>query len=314
MSDIRSPIPVVDVDKIGMHRKSDEIDKASLEAVALSLKNSFCKYGVCYFKNHGIEYEDKFIHISEAFFKQPLDVKTQHLRGTRRDFGYSPVGQEKANLENPVDLKESFNYQPGDDQDDWMDNAFPDACKEMFGQCSVFGYRVLDALSLALGQRQTFLRDSSARIGTQDNPTTLRSLYYPPIPLDMTTKPGEIRFPEHSDYGTISFLFQDEVGGLEVDFPGKGFVEVIPIPGTILVIAADLLQRWTADAVVSTPHRVLIPAEESKKRKPRQSAVFFILPDNDYVVKPLDGSTKYKPITCMEYLRPKMTQLVGVTY
>jgi isopenicillin N synthase-like dioxygenase len=92
------------------------------------------------------------------FFKQPLEVKTQHLRGMRRDFGYTPIGQERPNLERPGDFKESFNYQPADDPNDWANNDFPSACREMFNDCEILGYRMLDALSIALGQNQTFLR------------------------------------------------------------------------------------------------------------------------------------------------------------
>lgn len=52
-----------------------------------------------------------------------------------------------------------------------------------------------------------------------DNPavsclTTLRSTYYPPIP-DMTAE-GATRCEEHADYGLVTLLFQDDMGGLEV--------------------------------------------------------------------------------------------------
>jgi len=46
------------------------------------------------------------------------------------------------------------------------------------------------------------------------NQTTCRSLYYPPV--RGPTKPGQFRLGEHSDYGSITLLFQDDVGGLEV--------------------------------------------------------------------------------------------------
>jgi isopenicillin N synthase-like dioxygenase len=125
---------------------------------------------------------------------------------------------------------------------------------------------------------------------------------------------NQTRLGEHSDYGTISFLFQDSVGGLEIEVKDKGFIQATPIPGTILVIAANLLQRWSADSVPSLVHRVMIPDDEKTKRKARQSTVFFLLPDHDYLVKPMDGSTKYKPITCLEYLQPIIEGIAGVTY
>ncbi|XP_060608202.1 uncharacterized protein LOC132760268 [Ruditapes philippinarum] len=308
-----TPFPIIDLSKIGLQKKCSEIDRQALETVADQLKNSLCKFGACYCTNHGIEYEDKYVKRFEKFYKQPLDVKTQHLRGTRRDFGYSPIGQEKINLERPGDLKECFNYQPADDPNDWKNNDFPSACREMFNDCEILGYRMLDALSIALGQNQTFLREGHRKIGTRENPTTFRTLYYPPV-TTTNLEPSRIRFGEHSDYGTISFVFQDDVGGLEINVKDQGFVQAIPIPGTLLLIAADLLQRWTEDKVPAVVHRVLIPEDEHMKTKPRQSAVFFILPDHDFVVSPMYGSTKYKPITCLEYLQPKMEALADVKY
>ena len=53
-------------------------------------------------------------------------------------------------------------------------------------------------------------------IGTAENATALRLLYYPPLPEDSDIKPGQVRCGEHSDYGSITLLFQDDVGGLEV--------------------------------------------------------------------------------------------------
>ena len=53
-------------------------------------------------------------------------------------------------------------------------------------------------------------------IGTSENATALRLLYYPPLPDESIIKPEQVRCGEHSDYGSITLLFQDSVGGLEV--------------------------------------------------------------------------------------------------
>ena len=49
------------------------------------------------------------------------------------------------------------------------------------------------------------------------NCTTLRLLHYPGISEDSTIKPGQIRCGEHTDYGSITLLFQDDMPGLEVN-------------------------------------------------------------------------------------------------
>ncbi len=61
-----------------------------------------------------------------------------------------------------------------------------------------------------------FLTQVHRYIGMAENPSVLRLLYYPPLPEESNIKPGQVRCGEHSDYGTITLLFQDDVGGLEV--------------------------------------------------------------------------------------------------
>jgi hypothetical protein len=47
------------------------------------------------------------------------------------------------------------------------------------------------------------------------NATTFRTLYYPSL-SESDIQPGVVRCGAHSDYGTITLLLQDSVGGLEV--------------------------------------------------------------------------------------------------
>ena len=51
--------------------------------------------------------------------------------------------------------------------------------------------------------------------GQYKNASTFRTLYYPPL-SDADIQPGVVRCGAHSDYGTITLLLQDDVGGLEV--------------------------------------------------------------------------------------------------
>ena len=86
--------------------------------------------------------------------------------------------------------------------------------------------------------------------GAEKNGTILRTLNYPPL-NDNDIRPGVIRCGEHSDYGTITLLLQDDMGGLEV-LSGSDWIPAIPIPGTILVNLGDLMQFWTSDHYPAT--------------------------------------------------------------
>ena len=48
------------------------------------------------------------------------------------------------------------------------------------------------------------------------NFSTLRLLHYPPVAQEATIKPGQLRCGEHVDYGSVTLLFQDSIGGLQV--------------------------------------------------------------------------------------------------
>lgn len=48
------------------------------------------------------------------------------------------------------------------------------------------------------------------------NLTTLRLLHYPPLVHETPIKPGQLRCGEHVDYGSVTLLFQDSNGGLQV--------------------------------------------------------------------------------------------------
>ncbi len=112
------------------------------------------------------------------------------------------------------------------------------------------------------------------------NSTTLRSLYYPPVNSE-TAKEGQLRCGEHSDYGSITLLFQSSEGLqvksltsplhdvrqtpehviylkyviLQVRRRSGEFISAPSIPGAILVNIADLMQRWTSDQFVSVVSR-----------------------------------------------------------
>ena len=57
--------------------------------------------------------------------------------------------------------------------------------------------------------------------GSAKSFTAMRLLHYPPLPPDTVIKPGQLRCGEHVDYGSITLLFQDPTGGLQVGM-GEG--------------------------------------------------------------------------------------------
>jgi isopenicillin N synthase-like dioxygenase len=81
-----------------------------------------------------------------------------------------------------------------------------------------------------------------------------RIFHYPPTPP--ASDGGENwGVGEHSDYGLLTLLAQDDHGGLQVKTPG-GWIAAPPIPGTLVCNIGDMLDRLTGGWYLSTPHRV----------------------------------------------------------
>ena len=96
------------------------------------------------------------------------------------------------------------------------------------------------------------------------------------------------------------------MGGLEVDpFHTGEFKAALPVPGTVLVNIADLLQRLTNDRCRSTRHRVVSPKASGDILPERFSIPFFIHPDPDVLIDPIlkeEGEVKrYEPVNAGEW-------------
>jgi len=140
-----------------------------------------------------------------------------------------------------------------------------------------------------------------------DRPTTfLRLLHYPSTSddEDVSAASGEqFGSAPHSDYGFLTLLAQDDVGGLQVRSSDGSWLDVEPRPGTLVLNTADILHRWSNGRLISTPHRVL-PAG----RNDRYSLPYFFDPDVRSVVEPLPSCVApgerpaFEPVVYGDYL------------
>jgi len=138
--------------------------------------------------------------------------------------------------------------------------------------------------------------------------SALRALNYP----EQTSLPadGQQRAGAHTDYGSLTILLQDSVGGLQVMAKDGQWKDVPYIPNSFVINIGDLMARWTNDKWVSTLHRVkpLLPR--------RQSIAFFQNINADYLVECIPtclepgGLPKYPPIKAWDHLIEKHTKSV----
>lgn len=305
---INSSIPVVDLGELGLGHE-EEPSKQEWQRVAEEVVDAFKDTGFVYLTKHGIPEEDieRLVKAGTTFFRLPQHQKDQLKRNPETNGGYVAANQEKLDPNYSYELREAYNIVSNDGM--FPDADVPDfrpASAEFIGSCKKLTIRLLTAMALGIKLDRNYFTETHREIFCGKNATTLRLTHYPPIPLDL--KPGSIRCGAHTDYGTITLLFQDSNGGLHVRDRGGNWISADPIPGTILVNVGDILQFWTSDKLIATEHRVLIPEDELRRRKSRRSIVLFVHPDSDVLIKPIDGSSNYKPITAKEYLFNKLSQ------
>ncbi|XP_013379800.1 UPF0676 protein C1494.01 isoform X2 [Lingula anatina] len=284
----------------------------SLGTIGAEIYSAFKSAGFVYLKNHGIaapKIEAAF-NVSREFFQLPVIVKQKYARPTDSNEGWVAVERESLNPERPADLKEAFNFSKKENVKNCLPKevtTFNPVLADLFDEAQQLTFRVLEALDEGMPGNvnvkiDNIFTNSHKLIGKPGNATGLRSLYYPALDPEGSIKPGQVRCGEHSDYGSITILFQDDIGGLEVQRVDGMYVPAPPIPGTVLVNVGDLMQRWTADQIKSTKHRVLIPEKELLMRQVRQSIAFFVQPDDNFLITCLDGSNKYEPVSSLDYL------------
>ncbi|XP_051807681.1 uncharacterized protein si:dkey-10o6.2 isoform X2 [Acanthochromis polyacanthus] len=304
-------IPVVDFSAYGLHE--EHVSDEQLQDLSVELKTAFTQVGFVYLKNSGITQEeaDRVMDISKKFFLQPDELKQPFTRksfSSNVNHGWVSMETERLNPRRPGDLKEAFNISSLRPDMKWPSSGavagFREIQTSFFQRCKELSLRVLRVMAHSLDLDPNVFLSAHRFIGTDENGTTLRSLYYPPVESEKA-KEGQVRCGEHSDYGSITLLFQSSEG-LQVRARSGEFVSAPCIPGAILVNIADLMQRWTTDRFVSVLHRVLLPPVGDSST--RQSLAFFLQPDDEALITCCDGSNKYPPVTGGSYLMERFSR------
>ena len=304
---------VIDFQEYGLHVEDiSAVSENTIKTIGKKILQAFKTYGFCYVKNHGVPESliAEYFSASLKFFELPSEEKAPYGVGTDYLFGWVKLLAEKFDTTSTSgDLHEAFQFRPQTEYEAWPPlEKFELLTKKMFQVSSDFSYRFCDVLSLGLGQPYDFMRNAHSLIGQPGSCTIIRSSYYPPIQTDWDIKPDQKRFGEHFDFTTVTCIFQDNVGGFEAKSPSGEFVPVDPIPGAAILLPGIFLQRWTADSVMAATHRIPIPVEQTQRTSTRQSCVVFLNPDDDFVIRCLDGSDKYEPVASKEYIGYKMQE------
>jgi isopenicillin N synthase-like dioxygenase len=277
---------------------------------------------------HGIERElqERVFKGAEKLFRLPMEEKIKldksHSVGASNR-GYELIGGQGLQEGTLPDLKEGFyvgHEIPASDPR-VLNNAFlmgpniwppPELVSELdfkepmssyYTQMHALTLKVLDVI--AAGMKYEGVAEVFREFTGNDAVASIRLLHYPP---DTGNDKNQLGAGAHTDFGAITLLLQDEVGGLQVwDYVGKEWRDVEPVKEAYVVNVGDMLQMWTSGSYKSSLHRVV-----NRSGRDRYSVPFFFDGNVDFVLRPLDGSQREGgDITVEGHMRERFASTYG---
>ncbi len=278
-------IPIINVDPL-IRRTAGE------EHVAKEIRHACCEAGFFYIVGHGVAMtqQQALEDAAKQFFALESEVKERIAMslGGIAWRGYFKVGDELTS--GKPDLKEGLYFgtelsaeHPRVKQNVPMHgpNLFPDevpalkeAVLDYMSALTSLGRALMRGISMSLGLSPDYFKTNFT-----GNPLTLFRIFrYPP------SSPGQFDqwgVGEHTDYGLLTILRQDEVGGLQVKSKA-GWIDAPPVADAFVCNIGDMLDRITQGFYRSTPHRV-----QNTSGRERFSFPFFFDPDFDAPIIPV---------------------------
>jgi isopenicillin N synthase-like dioxygenase len=283
-----SHVPIIDVASLVKHAPDRDQTAAEIGAACREC-------GFFYVVDHGVDEQlcQRLESLSRQFFAQSESQKMQiaMARGGRAWRGYFPVGNELTS--GKPDQKEGiyFGAELSDDHPAVLArrplhgrNLFPDilgfreTVLQYIESLTQLGHALMSGIALGLGLDENHFRDSYT-----GEPLVLFRIFNYPYVERIQNADVAWGVGEHTDYGLLTILRQDDAGGLQVKSRSR-WIDAPPIPESFICNIGDMLDRLTRGIYRSTPHRVL-----NTSRRDRLSFPFFFDPNFDAEVRPIEG-------------------------
>jgi len=275
--------------------------------------------GFFYVAGHGVPAKviDDVFDAMRRYFDIPLETRLEDRLDDRFRRGFMPQGINK-HPGYDADLKESYEFgldlplsdpdviagRPLHGPNRWPACApwLQPAAEAYFEHTLAVGHSILRLLALALEQEAEFFLQWCRKPMAQS-----RLFHYPPQPPDVERALG---VAPHTDYGMVTILAQDPIGGLELRKRDGEWIGAPYIDGTFVVNLGDMWKIWTNDLFVSNLHRVV-----NRTGRERYSIPMFLNLDYDAPVACLPNCQseanppRYAPIRAGDYLVKRFTQV-----
>ena len=270
---------------------------------------------------HGVPEDtvERTARVARTFFDLPDEEKRTLADGDPKPGlpAYRPLRSESlaASLGHaaPGDLKESLDWGPAVPGYGWPGRPpeLRSVFEEYFAAVSGLGEQLRRLFAVALD-----LPGDWFEAAFHDHSSSMRVINYPPPRGEL--EPGQLRAGAHTDYGCMTILRTEAApGGLQVQTPAGGWLDVPAVPGSFVVNLGDMMARWTNDRWTATLHRVVVPPADRAAASRRQTIVFFHDPRADAVIDCIPSCTDadhpplYEPVTALDYVRSKAAKALA---
>ncbi len=254
--------------------------------------------GFFYVSNHGVDQSliDRQFDFAKKFFDLPIEEKEKlNLKKNPAAVGYAPIGGQKLDSQDttkaaaPPDLKESIFWGKDVPPDHpnvlaryrgWGRNVEPPIAgyrEQMESYASEMwrlGDDLLELIALSLQLDASWFKPFYVQ-----KCCNLRAIKYPPHVENAEF--NQLGAGAHTDWGSLTLLAQDDIGGLEIRNVAGDWIMARPVPGTFVVNIGDLMTRWTNGLYMSNMHRV----KNNATTRDRYSLPFFYDPDPKSVIE-----------------------------
>ncbi|KAJ0365028.1 hypothetical protein COL26b_012240 [Colletotrichum chrysophilum] len=145
----------------------------------------------------------------------------------------------------------------------------------------------------------------------------LRYMGYHPRSLADDLKVANTWSRAHTDFGSLTLLWSQDVAGLQIKTSSGEWKYVPPVDNGIVCNVGDTLDFWSAGYLKSTTHRVVRPPEDQAYLF-RQGLFYFVRPGDDVDIKPAPSpllkrlglvkqdAENAEPVTGLQYVRERV--------
>ncbi|KAJ4286749.1 hypothetical protein N0V90_013001 [Kalmusia sp. IMI 367209] len=237
-----------------------------------------------------LEGSNTMFDLNEKFYNLPLEEKIKYDFAAQGSyFGYKGMGAEVIDGKGTKDKNEIYNIS----KDDILSLSDPIPAPELINSNreKLASYihannSVLTTLFTSLTTSLKLPRSTFTSLHRLTSPSGchIRFIRAPPQP----TSQRSLALGEHTDFGSLTILF-NRVGGLQVLLPNTSeWVYVRPMPGCAIINLGDAMVKFSAGILRSNMHRVVAPPGQQKDMV-RYSLVYFSRPEYDVKMKRVEG-------------------------